>query len=71
MANLFTQARSTCLSWPGQPVYPGPVNLFTQAWMFFEIWKHTRKHSFYTDFVIYGVPRAQDYHHEIRFHKLV
>ena len=32
MANLFTQARSTCLPRPGQPVYPGLVYLFTQAW---------------------------------------
>ena len=32
MANLFTQARSTCLPWPTLPVYPGLVYLFTQAW---------------------------------------
>ena len=32
MANLFTQARSTCLPWPSLPAYPGLVNLFTQAW---------------------------------------
>ena len=32
MANLSTQARSTCLPWPSLPVYPGLVNLFTQAW---------------------------------------
>ena len=94
MANLSTQARSTCLPWPslpvypglvylctqawptclprpGLPVYPGLVNLFTQAWNFFKIWGHPRKHSFYTDFVIYGVPRPLDYHHQIRFEKLV
>ena len=67
MANLFTQARSTCLPRPGLPVYPGLVYLFTQAWStclprpgqpvypgldFFEIWKHPRKHSFCMDFVI-------------------
>ena len=32
MANLFTQARSTCLPWPSLPVYPGLANLFTEAW---------------------------------------
>ena len=32
MANLFTQARSTCLPWPSLPVYPGLAKLFTQAW---------------------------------------
>ena len=83
---LCLQAWSTCLCRPGLPVYPRLVNLFTQAWStclprpgqpvcpgleFFKIWRHPRKHSFYTDFVIYGVPRAQDYHHEIRLEKLV
>ena len=29
------------------------------------------KHAFCIDFVIYGVPRARDYHHEIRLEKLV
>ena len=86
MAKLFTQAWFTCLPRPGQPVYPGLVHLFTQAWStclprpglpvypgldFFKIWKHPRKHSFYTYFVIYGVPRPQDYHHQIRLEKLV
>ena len=32
MANLFAQARSTCVPWPSLPVYPGLANLFTQAW---------------------------------------
>ena len=32
MANLFTQARSTCLPWPSLPVYQGLANLFIQAW---------------------------------------
>ena len=32
MANLLTQARSTCLPWPSLPVYPGLVNLLTLAW---------------------------------------
>ena len=41
LVNLFIQARSTCLPRPSLPVYPGPVNLFTQAWIFFEIWKNT------------------------------
>ena len=34
MVNLFTQALSTCLPWPSQPVYPGLVYLFAQAWIF-------------------------------------
>ena len=71
LANLFTQAWSTCLPRPGLPVYPGLVNLFTQAWNFFKIWGHPRKHSLFMDFVIYGVPRPLDYHHQIRLEKLV
>ena len=31
MVNLFTQTRSTCLPWPGLPVYPSLIYLFTQA----------------------------------------
>ena len=71
IANLFIQAWSTCLPRPGLPVYPGLVYLFTQAWIFFKIWRHPRKHSFCMDFVIYGVPRARDYYHEIRLDKLL
>ena len=68
---LFTQAWSTCLPRPGLHVYPGLVNLFAQAWNFFKIWEHPRKHSFFMDVVIYGVPRPRDYHHQIRLEKLV
>ena len=86
MVNLFTQAQSTCLPRPGLPVYIGLDHLFTQTWStclprpgllvysgldFFEIWKHHRNTYCFMEFVIKAVPRPREYHHQIRFEKLV
>ena len=63
MANLFTQARSTCLPRPGQPVYPG--------FDFFRGIETPSKTLIFNGFRHLGGPQVWDYHHQVRLENLV
>ena len=69
---------------PGQLVYIGPANLCAHAWSsclhnpgllvcigLFFLDMEAPRNTVCIDFVIHEVPRARDYHHEVRLEKLV
>ena len=65
---LFAQASSTCLPRPGLPAFNTHASSKRGGRT---SGRAETSSKTCVDFVIYGVPRPRDYHHQILFEKLV